>query len=338
LLLGWLPVWLLFTALIVGQHSLGVGRSSVLALKAVVPAALLSLLVHRLAQRLPWPRPFRVRFLAIHVFGALVYSFAWLGATSLLESALAGRLIMAPGPGLTPFVALGVWLYVIVAGVSYTHDATARAARAEAEAARAEAEAARAQLQALRAQLHPHFLFNALHTVVQLIPEDPARASSAAMRVAELLRATIEEERDLVSVRSEWAFVESYLALEHIRFGERLRVTARVPESVIHCMVPAFALQTLVENAVRHGAAPREERTALAIDIASEGETLVVRVTDDGVGATPEQLSDGSGSGIRRLRARLRALYGEAASLTVTGTEGKGVQATLVVPASEAAE
>src|SRR4026208_1160253 len=100
----------------------------------------------------------------------------------------------------------------MVSGVVYASEATERASKAEAIAARS-------QLAALRAQLNPHFLFNALHTVVQLMPVDPKGASRAAEQLAGLLRVTLEQDRDLVLLAEEWSFVEKYLELESLRFG-----------------------------------------------------------------------------------------------------------------------
>ena len=119
-------------------------------------------------------------------------------------------------------------------------------AQAEADVARAEAVATSTQLAALRAQLHPHFLFNALHTVVQLIPVEPAKAAEAAEMVAGLLRTSIGEERDEVPLDDEWRFVSRYLAIEQIRFGDRLRIRSEIPPDVLDEHVPSFALQTLV--------------------------------------------------------------------------------------------
>jgi two-component sensor histidine kinase len=327
LAMGWLPVWALYTALVAFQHGIEAAHAAGIALKAVLPAALLGLVVLRFTRRLPWPRPFRATFLAVHVAAALTYALAWVVSLSLVESLLRGAFAIVVGPGLLPFFALGVWLYAMVAGVSYATEATERAALAEAEAARAE-------LEALRAQLHPHFVFNALHSVVQLIPEDPARAAQAAEEIAHLLRATIEEDRDLVTLADEWAFVERYVSLERLRFGDRLRVEADLGDGAATAIVPSFALQTLVENAIRHGAAPRAEPTTVSIRASRDGRILTLAVQDDGAGASPERFDQGAGSGLTRLRARLRALYGDAADLSVVAAE-RGVTATLRVPQME---
>lgn len=328
LAMGWLPVWALYTALIVFEHGpTSTAHAALAALQAVLPAALLGLVVFRFTRRLPWPRPFRPGFLALHLAAALAYGITWIVALSLVESAVRWQLAVVVGPGLAPFLVLGVWLYAMVAGVSYATEATERAARAEAEAARS-------QLEALRAQLHPHFVFNALHTVVQLIPDEPERAAQAAEEVAHLLRATIEEDRDLVTLEDEWSFVERYVSLERLRFGDRLRVEADVGGEAARAVLPSFALQTLVENAIRHGAAPLEEPTTVAIRASLDGRILTLTVADTGAGASQARLEDGPGSGLTRLRARLRALYGDAAQLGVVAG-ATGVTATLRVPQLE---
>ncbi len=334
LLIGWLPIWALYAVLIVSAHPpITVSAALWASLRAIVPAALLGLLVRRFTRRLPWPHPFRASFLLIHAGAAALYAGAWLATSTIigvLPAMLMGRehgLPVSQGLAL-PFLVIGVWLYVMVAGVSYTSDASERAARAEATAART-------QLAALRAQLHPHFLFNALHSVVQLIPREPARAAEAAEQIGGLLRTAIEEERDLVPLGDEWAFVSRYLDLERLRFGERLVVMATVDAAAREVLVPSFAVQTLVENAVRHGAAPEVEPTTIAVHAAVADGALTIEVRDTGSGATDDQLHGagaGVGTGLARLRERLSALYGDAARLDLRANAPRGVLATLVVP------
>lgn len=330
--IGWLPVLALYSGLIYTQHQpVGIARAALLAVRSLLPAALLGMLVYRFANRVPWPQPFRMRFALLHAVAAIAYALAWIIAVSTVESAMRGRLVIVLGPGLVPFLVLGVWLYVMVAGISYAIAGTERAARAEAASVRM-------QLGALRAQLHPHFLFNALHTVVQLIPVDPRRASDAAEQVAALLRTALQEDRDLVSLKDEWAFVWKYLELERIRFGDRLRVHAELDSSLLQSRVPSFALQTLVENAVRHGAAPRIETTDITISATASAGTLTLRVHDTGAGpATDCGRRDGArgGTGLARLRDRLTALYGDASSVALTRAAGGGCAATLILPLGE---
>lgn len=328
LAIGWLPMWALFTITIMGVHGSALAASGWMALRMIGCAAVLGLGVHALTRRRPWPSPFRWSFAALHVLAASLYAVLWVAAYSLLESLLRWRLAYVAGPGTGRFLLTGVWLYLTITAVAYAQQAAQRTALMQATAARA-------QLAALQAQLHPHFLFNALHTVVQLIPLDPARAARAAEQLAGLLRAALDERRDRISLAEEWRFVQRYLAIEQIRFGERLLVEASLPDDALDLSVPSFALQTLVENAVRHGAAPKVGATLLRIRAEASATGLTVLVGDNGVGADPAAFStaggQGGGTGLRRLRERLECLYGGGAVLDVQAAGG--VTATLRLPA-----
>lgn len=287
----------------------------------------IAFLVYRLAQRIPWPRPFHLRFATLHLVGAPVAAAAWYGASTALEGLVPGWVSDVVGSArLLEFLVIGSIFYAIVVGFAYAVAGSARAARAEAVAART-------QLAALRAQMHPHFLFNALHTIVQLIPVDPRRAAVAAELVGDLLRVTLEEERDEVSLGDEWRFVSRYLDVERIRFGERLVVRAEIPAERLDDWMPAFALQTLVENAVHHGAAPRVAATEIVVAASgsASGLTLSVRNTGDGTTVVTDGRT-GVGTGLARLRERLAVLYGGAARLTCRATDDGGFEAVLVVP------
>ena len=284
--------------------------------------------VYRLSRVLPWPtRPPRWRFIVIHI--AMVPVCVW---TFLLVSNAFTLLVLGystPPRHLSGYMVLGAYLYVVIAGASYMVEATRRTARAETAAAQM-------QLAALRAQIHPHFLFNALHTVVQLIPINPARAMEAAELVADLLRATMEDERDVIPLREEWAFVSRYLELERIRFGERLRVHADVPPHLLDVRVPSFALQTLVENAVRHGAAPRVEPTDIAVTAAATHSEVTFSVRNNGDRAATNAVASSTGTGLNRLRERLVALHGNAATLTYGLRDDGDFEAVVVVPRDSA--
>jgi len=335
IIIGWLPIWALFTLMMVSAHDLPWLSGALYASRMMAAAAVLGVAVHRFTARLPWPHPMQVRFVLVHLLAAFLYAAAWLVSISAIESALVsvarGQLtgVFVVGPGVVPFMILGIWLYVIVAGVTYSNRAAQRAAQIEALAART-------QLATLRAQLHPHFLFNALHTVVQLIPVDPRGAVRAAELLAGVLRTAIGEERDLVPLAAELAFVRRYLAIECIRFGDRLDVREEIEADAQGAMLPSFALQTLVENAVRHGAAPRAEATTLTIGAHVRADTLCLSVSDNGAGAAAAQIESGSGTGLRRLRERLRHLYGTRAQLEIASAAGEGLRATLSLPCTAA--
>ena len=342
LLIGWLPLWALFALLIHTAHHVSLVGASHVAVRMVLSAALLGFFVLRFAERHPWPVRITPSFVAVHLVTAIVYSISWNLLNSLIESAVRGHLVLAVGIGVASSVMMGIWLYIMIAGVSYTTIATERAAKAEASAAKA-------QLSALRSQINPHFLFNALHTVVHLIPREPKRAADAAEKLAALLRSTIESDRDLVTVSEETSFVTRYLDIERIRFGDRLDVKMNVAETSLDATLPSFALQTLVENAVRHGAAPRIEPTTIYIDTSVSNATLTAIVRDTGQGVIPNEVRDllssqadssaasqpqnDRGTGLKRLRERLAVLYRGKASIQVNSS-GDGVVATLIIPQS----
>lgn len=290
--------------------------------------------VYLIVRRTPWPRPFRARFALLHLVLAPVMVGAWLVASFTIE----GMLVQRQQPTYADeFFLVGALAYTIAAGIFYSVESTARAARAEALASRT-------QLAALRAQLHPHFLFNALHTVVQLIPANPTLAMEAAELVADLLRSTLEEQRDEVSLADEWSFVSRYLAVEHIRFGKRLTVREELSPALLTSRVPAFALQTLVENAIRHGATPRTGVTEIVVTARGDASALTVSVRNmttmsgstgigSGIGAgTVAGTAVGTGTGLSRLRERLVVMYGGGASLTGGPVDADGYEAVLVIP------
>ena len=326
LVIAWLPVWVLYAIMIGNAHpEVGHVMAGLSALWSIGVAAVLGIFVQRLADRVPWTYPFNVRFILIHAAAAVVYSISWVAITFLSAYLVhSGNLIILRY--LPPSVLiLGLWLYLMVAGASYAIQATGRAAEAEAVAAKS-------QLAALRSQLNPHFLFNALHTVVHLIPREPKRAAQAAEQLAALLRTGIEEDRDLISLSEELAFVERYLSLERIRFAERLDVRLELPADLRNALVPSFSLQSLVENAVRHGAAPREAPTSIVIGGSRSDGMLTLTVRDSGAGATEEAIGQSKGTGIPRLRDRLNALYGSRARLDVSSSNGEGFTATMTIP------
>jgi signal transduction histidine kinase len=336
LLLGWLPVGALFVLMFKVAHGGPVVDAVAMAVQMMLTAALLGIFVYRFTQRVPWPHPLQLRFVATHGCAALVYALCWFVLNALIASAIAsvlhsidhGGLVLAlaigPGWGL-PYVVLGIWLYVMVAGIAYANGAAQRSAQIEALAART-------QLAALRAQLHPHLLFNALHTVVQLIPQDPQRATRAAEELASILRTALSEQHDVVPLAREWAFVRRYLAIETLRFGERLLIESDIDAAALAALTPAFALQTLVENAVRHAAAPRIDATRISVSAHCADDMLTLAVADDGAGADQSAVAASAGTGLKRLRERLLHLCGPGAKLEISSAPGRGFRATLRLP------
>jgi two-component system LytT family sensor kinase len=301
------------------------------AVSGLIAGAIAAVLLYRfVVRRTPWPRPFRLRFVFLHAVVAIAFGVFFVALSIAIESLFTGSLLatrtvrrVVTLPSELPEISL--LLYAVVVGIGYSVERRARVARIEAEAARA-------QLAALRAQLHPHFLFNALHAVVQLIQVDPARATEAAELIASLLRVTLEESRDVVTLDDEWKFVSGYLEVERIRFGDRLRVRAQIDPDLLEERVPSFGLQTLVENAVRHGAALRVAPTEILVTALGTDSQLTLTVWNDGDHLVPHPGENGMGTGLSRLRERLRFLYADGARLTSGPRASGGFEATLVVP------
>lgn len=284
--------------------------------------------VFRLVPRVPWPRSMSWRFVAFHILAGPATTAAWLLVSAAAEPLFGGVSDIGFARRFQEMMVVGAFFYVLLAGLAYSAHGARRAAQAEAIAAQT-------QLAALRSQLQPHFLFNALHTIVQLIHIDQRRAVEAAELVAELLRRTVEEQRDEVPLSDEWRFVSRYLAVEQIRFGERLVVKSDFPAELQSVGVPAFAVQTLVENAVQHGAAPRVAPTEITISATRSHGVLVISVRNTGDADKPRIEGQGTGTGLARLRERLSVLYGSAATLVAAPTAAGGYEAVLTIPRRE---
>jgi two-component system, LytTR family, sensor kinase len=199
--------------------------------------------------------------------------------------------------------------------------------------------ATEAELRALRAQLNPHFLFNALTTIAQLVQEAPTRALETIMRLTVLLRGVLRSEGEFTTLSRELEMIESYLEIEHARFEQRLRVKVAVPSELGHIRIPPLLLQPIVENAVKHGVAPRAEGGEVVVAARLEPShagmsRLVLTVSDSGNGATPLEMAHGRalGVGLQNVERRLTHQYGAAASLTVDSTPHRGTTVTITVP------
>lgn len=212
-----------------------------------------------------------------------------------------------------------------------------RARNTELQAQRARQEALKARLEALQARTNPHFLFNSLNTVAGLIEEDPKRAEEVLERLSGLFRYALEGSKsDWVRLEHEIAVVRSYLEVELVRLGDRLRAEVEVAPGVEDLLVPPLVLQPLVENAVVHAVAPRSEGGSLKVSVRSNGSRLLLEVADDGPGFGSSK-HHGSGTALDDLRHRLMMVYGPEASLERASADGGGSRVTLTLPLGEAA-
>jgi len=197
--------------------------------------------------------------------------------------------------------------------------------------------AAQSELKALRAQINPHFLFNALNSIAALIPQKPDRAEHTVEQLADVFRYTVRRaDREWVRLAEEIEFVRAWLAVEQTRFGERLRVQIEVETATENIRIPAMVIQTLAENAIKHGIAMARGQGVIAISSRLTGEStprdrVVVSVSDNGPGfkgviganSLPESTS-GSGYGLRNIQERLCAHYGAAAAMQFQRDDAAG--------------
>jgi two-component system LytT family sensor kinase len=190
-----------------------------------------------------------------------------------------------------------------------------------------------AELKALRTQVDPHFLFNTLNTIADLISENPGQAERMTVRLAECFRyALATHSRDFSTLDEELNFARHYLDIEQVRFGERLHVQLSRGDAKGNEAIPSLLLQPLLENAIRHGLAPVREGGRVTVSAQMEGERLRLRVEDDGVGLSPGYASR-EGIGLRNVRERLHTLYGQAAEFIIGARSGgRGTSVTLVIP------
>ena len=169
---------------------------------------------------------------------------------------------------------------------------------------------AQAQLRALKMQLHPHFLFNTLHSISSLVLEDPPKANSMIARLGAFLRLTLENsDQQLVTLREETEFVRSYLEIEQVRFGDRLAVEFKMEPATLLARVPHLILQPVVENAIQHAIAPRATHGYIKIAAQQLNSLLRLEVEDNGPGITNEATAV-RGVGLSNVRSRLNQIYG----------------------------
>lgn len=203
-------------------------------------------------------------------------------------------------------------------------------------AARLESELAAARLQALRGHLQPHFLFNSLHSIASLARAgDTAGVVRLVAALSDLLRHVLDADDRHASLRDELQIVDRYLEIQRARFADRLHVDVDVADDVADARVPLFIVQPLVENAVRHGLAPRVREGLVSIRAVHLDGTTRIDVEDTGVGLPPGwNLQTATGTGLRNLASRLAAEFGDAAALEVTSRPEGGVRATVTLPYS----
>ena len=293
-------------------------------------------ITYYLGQRYPLRRHDWPRALAVHTAGALALCIGW-ATLGVLLGALLDRF---PAQGNLPHdllswvlrsVPWSVFMYFTVLGCVYAFTYFLEAREREAQASRLAAQLAEARLGALRMQLNPHFLFNSLNAVMVLVREQNTAAASRMLELlSDVLRQALRTDQPQeVPLSDELNFIERYLAIEQVRFSDRLRVVWSIDDRALNALVPGFILQPLVENAIKHGIVRHADAGRLEISARVVGGHLELAIRDDGVGMSATQAE---GVGLGNTRERLRTLYGEEASLHIEGRAGGGTEVVLMLP------
>ncbi len=335
---AWSPLVLLYTVLVGNTNDQPAATAVAGAVRAVGWFAILGLGVVAIGRRWEWSVRPRVSLLLSHIALALAYAGLW-DLLIVLDIASGARTFADALHVVRPWIFwqtfLSMMLYAVVLTMTWARRASERTREQSTRAEQADALRVRAELEALRGQLDPHFLFNTLHSVSVLVQHDPTAAQVALERLATLLRYVLDSKRGAredVLLEDELAFVDDYLALESIRFGDRLRVTRDISPAALGHRVPSFALQPLVENAIKHAIATRAGGGTLGLMGRIDGTSLVLEVRDDGPGARDDATTNGTGIGLDALRRRLTARYGSRAALHIGDSAGHGFVVTMRLP------
>ncbi len=311
--------------------------------------ALLTPVVLWLGARFPLERRFWLRRTALHLAASVVLSIVHL----VVEAAILSRLPILPaikphtfGVALFVLFVLGfhpnVTSYWLILGAQLAVRTYRRYEERQREALRLELHAAElrgqlveARLSGLKSQLQPHFLFNTLNAIMVLVRQGrSAQAEEMLARLGDLLRSVLDDAAaQEVPLRRELDLIALYLAIEQVRFQDRLKVAIDADPAVLDAAFPHLGLQPIVENAVRHGIGRRAAAGRIEIRAGRAGGRLEIEVSDDGPGPAASDGSDGAGGiGLANTRARLRQLYGDAASLSLESGPQGGAVARIAVP------
>jgi two-component system, LytTR family, sensor kinase len=299
-------------------------------------------LVIALAKRFPLTGPRLVSHIAIHTIASFMMAPVASLTAYFLSRGLLRLLLRITDPGAPPLPQTftvsvlsmsftGVLTYWLVVGLYQSIHFYQAAMERQTRAAQLEMQLSHAELENLKSQLHPHFLFNSLHTIGVLMQEDVEAASHLLVSLGDLLRMALERRENEITLQSELDFVGKYLEIEQTRFHDRLKVHMDVPPDLLAVYVPSLALQPLVENAIKHGFSIDSAAGQLEIAARRHNGRVWLCVRDDGPGPTP-----GSrlrfGVGLSNVQSRLKQLYGDESSLELTRGDGRGCEAIITIP------
>src|SRR5262245_34369336 len=287
--------------------------------------ALLTPLVVWLARRYPLDRRWPLREATIHLAAGSVVAVAKTAAERAVVAWLTGFWTYL----LLSTVALQLFVYsaivVVAHGVEYY--------RRSREREQIEARLAETRLQLLSVQLQPHFLFNTLNTIAEMIHHDAEKADYMVTSLSDLLRRALElGSAQEIPLQDELDLLSRYLDIQRVRFGDRLQVSCTVADDVRQATVPALLLQPLVENAIHHGLGARTTAGRIDIDARRRGDSLAISISDDGRGLSGDAAAGRERFGLGNTRARLEALYGPRQRFALTNGPRGGALVSIELP------
>ncbi len=236
---------------------------------------------------------------------------------------------------LQAFFLFDVLVYWAIFGVGYAFDYRERYRERESQAAELKAQLAQAQLESLKMQLHPHFLFNTLHTIAGLVrSNEKSQAVDMISGLSDLLRHALESaDKQEVTLKEEVKFIELYLDIQKVRFSDRLTVRMEIAPETLKALVPNLILQPLVENAIRHGISHKNSPGLLLVKSSCDKNNLQLIVSDDGPGLRSDwQMEKNEGIGLANTNERLRHLYGTGYRFNLRNGNQTGTTAAITIP------
>jgi two-component system, LytTR family, sensor kinase len=311
-----------------------------------LPWALATPLISRLARRYAVNRATVMPAAAVHLAAFAVVSSvsaAWCAVLQMLFNPW--NYPQRPGPfldvwrtALLDIILTYLIVYALILAVTLVADSRENAARQLTETARLNEELSRAQLAALRRQIEPHFMFNTLNSIAGLVRDHRNDAAvSMIVGLSEFLRRASEDShRPQVTLAEEVEYLQRYLDIQKVRFGDRLQVNVDIPADLLHVQVPSLLLQPLVENAIKHGIAQRVAGGTVRVAGARDNGNLRLSVYNDGPSVPADWQATHTGVGIGNLRTRLRILHGDESELQLRRTATGAVEVVVTLPLREA--
>ena len=310
-----------------------------------LPWALATPLLTGLARRYPIVRRISLRTIAVHLAAFAAISLVYSAWSALLQSLFNPwgnkkwpTFVDTWAMTLTYQAFTFLIAYALILTVTYLVDTRENITRQMAESARLNEELSKAQLAALRRQLEPHFMYNTLNSIAGLVRDERGDAAvSMIVGLSEFLRRSSEDShRSQVTLTEEVEYLQRYLDIQKVRFGERLQVSVNIPVELLSAQVPNLLLQPLVENAIKHGIAKRVAGGAVRVSGARQSGSLCLSVYNDCPKLLPDWEATHPGVGIGNLRTRLQILYGDKSGLQLKRTDADGVEVVVTLPFVEA--